>query len=97
MSGDSPEIILSSATTDPLELFFILSHLKSKWKGLTNQIQSTAHTVDILKTESIRKLSNFNFQWTKNLYQNILIDTKDNSYGSLRNEFQILEEWRKPS
>ena len=90
MSGDSPEIILSSATTDPLELFFILSHLKSKWKGLTNQIQSTAHTVDILKTESIRKLSNFNFLWTKNLYQNILIklfytfDTKDNSYGSLR-------------
>ena len=24
------------------------------------------------KTESIRKLSNFNFQWTKTLYQNIL-------------------------
>ena len=23
-----------------------------------------------IKTESIRKLSNFNFQWTKNLYQN---------------------------
>ena len=23
-------------------------------------------------TESIRKLSNFNFQWTKTLYQNIL-------------------------
>ena len=47
----------------------LLSHLKRKWKGLTNQIPSTAHTVNILKTESIGKLSNFNFQWTKNLYQ----------------------------
>ena len=25
-----------------------------------------------IKTESTRKLSNFNFQWTKNLYQNNL-------------------------
>ena len=25
-----------------------------------------------IKTESIRKLSNFNFQWTKTLYQNNL-------------------------
>ena len=26
----------------------------------------------LIQTESIRKLSNFNFQWTKTLYQNIL-------------------------
>ena len=26
----------------------------------------------LIKTESIRKLNNFNFQWTKTLYQNIL-------------------------
>ena len=26
----------------------------------------------VFKTESIRKLSNFNFQWTKTLYLNIL-------------------------
>ena len=25
-----------------------------------------------IKTEAIKKLSNFNFQWTKTLYQNIL-------------------------
>ena len=29
------------------------------------------------KTESIRKLSNFNFQWTKTLYQNNL-NNKEN-------------------
>ena len=28
-----------------------------------------------VKTESIRKLSNFNSQWTKSLYQNILSHT----------------------
>ena len=26
----------------------------------------------VIKTETTRKLSNFNFQWTKTLYQNIL-------------------------
>ena len=26
--------------------------------------------VDVIKTESIRKSSTFNFQWTKTLYQN---------------------------
>ena len=28
-----------------------------------------------IKAESIRKLSNFDFQWTKTLYQNILNNT----------------------
>ena len=32
------------------------------------------HSLNI-KMESIRKLSNFNFQWTKTLYQNILNNT----------------------
>ena len=32
-------------------------------------------TVKLIKTESTRKLNNFNFQWTKTLYQNILSHT----------------------
>ena len=34
--------------------------------------QNSKLTLKDLKTESIRKLSNFNSQWTKPLYQNIL-------------------------
>ena len=59
-----------------------------------------------IKTESIRKLSNFNFQWTKTLYQNNLkhtaflftlfnqlfvITPKTIFYGSLRNQSQIAQ------
>ena len=32
--------------------------------------KKSSKTVRKLKTESIRKLSNFNFEWTKTLYQN---------------------------
>ena len=38
---------------------------------LTNEWPFIAGSYHI-KTESIGKLSNFNFQWTKTLYQNIL-------------------------
>ena len=41
----------------------LLSHMKT-----SSQEQETGKTR--VKTESLRKLSNFNFQWTKTLYQN---------------------------
>ena len=41
-----------------------------------NNTQELLGRIDLMPveflTESIRKLSNFNFQWTKTLYQNIL-------------------------
>ena len=37
----------------------------------TNKQTKNIQNIEI-QTESIRKLSNFNFQWTKTLYQNIL-------------------------
>ena len=37
----------------------------------TNKQKKNNQNIEI-QTESIRKLSNFNFQWTKTLYQNIL-------------------------
>ena len=37
----------------------------------TNKQKKNIQNIEI-QTESIRKLSNFNFQWTKTLYQNIL-------------------------
>ena len=35
-------------------------------------IATAPASIKSVKTESIRKLSNFNFQWTKTLYQNNL-------------------------
>ena len=37
-----------------------------------NKITTKRGKIIIFKTESIRKLSNSNFQWTKTLYQSIL-------------------------
>ena len=40
-------------------------------KSFKHVITASENSVSI-KTESTRKLSNFNFQWTKTLYQNNL-------------------------
>ena len=57
----------------------------------------------VVKTESTRKLSNFNFYWTKTLYQNNLSNTAFFSYipkairtGAQENERQMLQElWKQ--
>ena len=53
----------------------------------------------VVKTESTRKLSNFNFYWTKTLYQNNLSNSAFFSYipkairtGAQENERQMLQE-----
>ena len=50
----------------------IVFHFASKPLVATANFYSGNDQFTGIKTESIRKLSNFNFQWTKTLYQNNL-------------------------
>ena len=51
----------------------IMKQLLQRTQAKFDKYINVVNNIDInIKTESIRKLSNFNFQWTKTLYQNNL-------------------------
>ena len=60
----------SEASTTKRGVVYLNDFRSLVWKS--QQLHRTLEYQDRMKMESIRKWSNFNFQWTKTLYQNNL-------------------------